>query len=137
MKPFLRTKALWVVAVLLALNAVFLVAQPGLAVPRGLAQYFLGPKLVRAEIVVRDGGEVRLYRVDQGRIRAVRPALNALTIVERDGTLVTVPVAQDADIAVGGRSVALRALRRGMVVITVRRTDAGDAPAETVLASRR
>jgi hypothetical protein len=134
MKAFLRTKAPWVVAVLLALNAVLLVAQPGLAVPRGLSQYFFGPKLVRAEVVMRDRGEVRLYRVDRGRIRSVRPALNAVTILERDSSLVTIPIAQDADVSLNGRTVALNALRRGMVVTTVRE---GDAPAETVLATRR
>ena len=134
MKAFLRTKAPWVVAVLLALNAVLLVAQPGLAVPRGLSQYFFGPKLVRAEVVMRDRGEVRLYRVDRGRIRSVRPALNAVTILERDSSLVTIPIAPDADVSLNGRTVALTALRRGMVVTTVRE---GDAPAETVLATRR
>lgn len=122
------------VAALLALNALLFVAQPGLAVPRGLAQYFFGPKLVRAEIVVRDAGEVRVYRVDRGRIRAVRPALNALTIIERDATVVTIPVAQDAEVTLGGRVVSLTALRRGMTVTTAR---LGDAPAETVLAARR
>ena len=129
-KSFLRTKALWIVVVLLALNAVLFAATPGLAVPRGLAQYFFGPKLVRAEIVMRDAGEVRLYRVDHGRIRAVRPAMGTLTIVERDASLVTIPIAADADVTLGGRTVVLSALRRGMVVTTVR---LGDEPAETVV----
>jgi hypothetical protein len=133
MKGFLRTKALWIAVALLALNAVLFAATPGLAVPRGLAQYFFGPKLVRAEVVVRDGGEVRLYRVDRGRVRTVRPALGTLTILERDGTLTPVPVAADADISLNGRTVLLRALRRNMVVTTVR---LGDEPAETVVASR-
>jgi len=132
-KGFLRSKALWVVAALLAVNAVLLGAAPGLAVPRGLSQYFFGPKLVRAEIVVRDAGEVRLYRVDRGRVRTVRPALNTVTVLERDGTLATVPVALDADVSVNGRPVLLRALRRNMVVTTVR---LGDQPAETVVATR-
>ena len=132
-KGFLRTKAMWIAVALLALNAVLFAAAPGLAVPRGLAQYFFGPKLVRAEVVVRDGGEVRLYRVDRGRIRAVRPAQGMLTVLERDGTLASVPVALDADISLNGRTVLLRALRRNMVVTTVR---LGDQPAETVVASR-
>jgi hypothetical protein len=130
---FLRTKALWIVAALLVLNAVLFAATPGLAVPRGLAQYFFGPKLVRAEVVVRDQGEVRLYRVDRGRIRAIRPALNTITVLERDGTLATVPIAPDADVSLNGRTVLLRALRRNMIVTTVR---LGDEPAETVVAAR-
>jgi hypothetical protein len=132
-KEFLRTKALWIVVVLLALNAVLFAAAPGLAVPRGLSQYFFGPKLVRAEIVVRDAGEVRLYRVDRGRIRTIRRGLGTLTVLERDGTVATVPIAPDADVSLNGRTVLLRALRRGMVVTTVR---LGDEPAETVVAAR-
>jgi hypothetical protein len=131
---FLRTKALWVVAVLLALNAILLFAAPGGAVPRGLSQYFFGPKLVRMEVVVRDGGAVRLYRVDRGRLRAMRPALGTITLLERDGTLAVIPVGDDADVTLGGRSVSLTALRRGMMVTTVRE---GDAPAELVQAHRR
>jgi hypothetical protein len=132
-KSFVRTKALWVVAALLALNALLFAAAPGLAVPRGLAQYFFGPKLVRAEIVMRDGGEVHLYRVDRGRIRAVRRAFNSLTIAERDGSVVTIPVALDADVTLNGRSVAFTALRRGMEVTTARLEE---EPAETVQARR-
>lgn len=132
MRP-LRTKALWVVAVLLALNAVLVSAQFAGAVPRGLSQYFFGPKLVRLEAVVREGGETKLYRVDKGRIRAVRPQLGTITLLERDGTLVVIPVAPDADIAINRRSVPLGALRRNMVVTTVRLED---APAELVLAHR-
>ena len=46
-----RSKALWVVAALLVVT-VLLAAQPGLA-PRSLGNYFFGPKLVRAEVVLR------------------------------------------------------------------------------------
>jgi hypothetical protein len=132
MRP-LRTKALWVVAVLLALNAVLLSAQFAGAVPRGLGQYFFGPKLVRMEVVIQEAGQSRLFRVDKGRIRAVRPALGTITVLERDGSLVVVPVAEDADVTLRGRSVPLNALRRNMVVTTVRE---GDEAAELVLAHR-
>ena len=131
---FLRTKALWVVAVLLVLNAVLLAAAPGGAVPRGLAQYFFGPKLVRMEVVMRDGGADRVYRIDKGRIRAIRPALGTITILERDGTLAVIPVAPDATVTLHGRLVTLNALRRNMTVTTVRE---GEAPAEQVQAHRR
>ena len=43
-----RSKGLWIVAALLAVNATLLVAQPGLALPGSLGNYFFGPKLVRA-----------------------------------------------------------------------------------------
>jgi hypothetical protein len=131
---FLRTKALWVVAVLLVLNALLLAAAPGGAVPRGLAQYFFGPKLVRMEVVMRDAGADRVYRIDKGRIRAIRPALGTITILERDGTLAVIPVAPDATVTLHGRLVTLNALRRNMTVTTVRE---GEAPAEQVQAHRR
>ena len=65
-----RSKALWVVAALLVVNAVLLAAQPGLALPRSLGNYFFGPKLVRAEVVLREGNTIHDYRIDRGVIRA-------------------------------------------------------------------
>lgn len=129
----LRSKALWAVAALLAVNAVLLAAQPGYALPRSLAAYFFGPKLVRAEIIVKEGGALRDYRVDRGHIRAIRG--RDVALLERDGTLVVVPVAADADVTINGRPVPLGALRKGMTATTVRE---GDAPASTVqVAGRR
>jgi hypothetical protein len=122
-------KALWIVAALLALNAVLFAAQPGLALPGSLADYFFGSKLVRAEVIVKDGAGLHDYRLDRGRIRAV--SAGSLTLVERDGTVVVVPVAADGDIRLNGRAVPLSVLRRGMTAVTVR--DAG-APASTVRA---
>ena len=129
---FLRTKVLWAIAALLALNAVLLAAAPGAALPRGLAAYLLGPKLVRAEVIVRDGGSLRDYILHQGRIRQIRPA--SLTLREADGTTVVVPVADTAHITLGGRTVPFGALRRGMVAMTAQE---GSAPAELVRAFRR
>ncbi len=127
-------KALWLVVALLALNAVLLAAAPGMAVPRGLAQYFFGPKLVRAEVVVWDAGTARLYRLDRGTLRARRPVLGTLTLLERDGTVTVIPVAEDADVTLNGRPVELSRLRRGMEVTIVRERD---EPAELVQARRR
>ena len=86
-----RSKGLWFVAALLAVNATLLVAQPGLALPGSLGNYFFGPKLVRAEVLVKDGGVLHDYRVDRGTIR--NKAGGTLTLLERDGTLVPIPVA--------------------------------------------
>lgn len=120
-------KAVWVLAALLALNAVLLAAQPGLALPRSLAGYFFGPKMIRAEVIVKDQGVLHDYRLDRGRVRAVAPG--SLTLFERDGTLVVVPVAGDAEVTLNGRVVPLSAVRRGMTATTVRD---GGAPASTV-----
>ena len=97
-----------------------------------LGNFFFGPKLVRAEVVMNEAGVVHDYRVDRGKIRALAPG--SLTLLEKDGTLVTVPVAAGADIRFEGLSVPFGRLRRGFVATTVRD---GAAPATTVVATRR
>ena len=127
-----RRTAVWAFAALLATNAVLLVAQPGLALPGSLGTYFFGPKLVRAEVLIKDGGVLHDYRIDRGVIRAKSDG--TLSVLERDGSLVTIPVAPAASITIGGRPATFSALRRQMVVTVIRD---GDAPATEVRASRR
>jgi hypothetical protein len=126
-----RRIAILGLAGLLAVNAVLLVTEPGLAVPRSLAQYFFGPKLVRADVVLRDGG-IREFRLDQGRL--LRQAGSSLLLREADGTVVAVPIAPDAEVRVNGRSGTLAELRRGMIVVTIRE---GGAAASDVRARSR
>ena len=115
-----RNKALWAVAVLLALNVVLVSAQlAGAAFPKGLGAYFLGPKMVRAEVILMEGGGLRDYRLDRGTIRD-RPVVGSLTLRERDGTVVTLPVAPDATITLNDRYTGFERLRRGMTVVVVR-----------------
>jgi hypothetical protein len=118
-------------AAAIALGVLALV-QTGAAGPSSLGTFFFGPKLVRAEVIMNDAGTIHDYRVDRGTIRA--NAQGNLTLLERDGTLVTVPVAPTADIRLGGASVPLGKLRRGFVATTVRD---GSAPASQVQATRR
>jgi hypothetical protein len=127
-----RTVAALALGALLALNATLLLVQPGLALPGSLAAWLLGPKMVKAEIVVKDGGTTYDYRIDQGRIRAVSSV--AVTLYERTGDVVTVPVSPGARVTLGGKTVLLTALKKGMRVQTVRN---GSAPADTVQAFRR
>ena len=127
-----RTVAVLVVAALLALNATLLLVQPGLALSGSLAAWLLGPKMVKAEIVVKDGGTTYDYRIDQGKIRAV--ATTSLTLYERTGELVTVPVSPGARVTLGGKTVLLTSLKKGMRAWTMRN---GSAPADTVQAFRR
>jgi len=113
-----------------AVSALALV-QGGAAGLNSLGSFFFGPKLVRAEVITNEGGVIHDYRVDRGRIRAVTSS--SLTLFERDGTLVTVPVAGTADVRLGGFSVPLTKLRRGFVATTVRD---GAASASIVQATR-
>lgn len=128
-----RSKALWSVAALLLVNAVLLVAQPGwAALPRSLGNYFFGPKLVRADVLVKDAGALRVYRVDRGIIRS--KAGGSLQLREGDATVVTIAVSPAAAITIGGQPASYSALRRGMVATVIRE---GDAPATEVRAQRR
>ena len=126
--------ALGAIAALLALNALLFVVQPGLALPRSLANYFSGNGLIRAEVVVRDAEGIHDWRLDQGRILRVMPVRGTLRIVEHDGRVVEAQVAPEARIELHGRPVLLPALRRGMRALIVRE---GDSPAVVVLAGRR
>ena len=123
--------AVWTVAALLALNAVLLAEGAGMALPGNLGNYLLGPRLVRAEVLVKDGGVLHDYRVDRGAIRG--KANGTLTLLERDGSLVPIAVAPTAAITIGGRPASYAALRRGMVATVIRD---GDAPATEVRATR-
>ena len=127
-----RTLFLAAFAALLALNAVLLLVQSGFALPGVLSSYLLGPKMVKAEIVLKDGAVLHDYRLDQGKIRAVGPS--SLTLWERTNELVTIPVSPTARVTLGGKTVSLATLRRGMRATTMRE---GSAPAISVQASKR
>jgi hypothetical protein len=92
-------------------------AATGAAGPINLGDYFFGAKLVRAEVIMFDGGAVHDYRVDRGKIRA--SGGGSLTLVEKDGTVVTIPVASTADIRYRGVTILLARLRRGMATTVV------------------
>ena len=123
--------AVWTAAALLALNAVLLAEGAGLALPPSLGAYFFGPKLVRAEVLVKDGGVLHDYRADRGVIRA--KSEGTLALLERDGSVVTIPIAPTASITINGIPAAFSALRRTMVATVIRD---GDAPAIEVRATR-
>jgi len=109
--------------------------QAGAAGPgASLGSYFFGPKLVRAEVVTNEAGTIHDYRVDRGKIQVVARASPSLTLLERDGTLVTVPVDPSANVTLNGVTVLFSRLRRGFTATTVRD---GSAAASIVQATRR
>jgi hypothetical protein len=103
--------------------AALALAQSGSAGPGELAKLLAGP-VVRAEVVVVEQGVVHDYRIDRGALRAV--GAGRVTLLERDGSTVVVPVAPDARIVLGRRVVSLPLLRRaiGRRVTTVRDREA-------------
>ncbi len=97
---------------------------------RALGEVFFGPNMARAEVVMVGRSGVRVFRIDQGRLLAVRP--EGLELLERDGSRYLIPVAPAAQVVVNGRSGGTADLVRGMNVITIRD---GDQPAEVVRAT--
>ena len=122
---------MWTLVGLLGVNGVLLLTEPGSALPYGLGEYFFGPRLVRADVLVRDGG-MREFRLDRGKVLRRAPA--SLTIREGDGTVVVVRVAPDAGIVLRGRPATLADIQPGMMVTTVRE---GTDPASEVLVGRK
>ena len=125
--------AVWTVAALLALNAVLLAEGAGMALPGSLGQL-----LLRAEARARGGarqGRRRPARLSHRPRRHPRRRPNGtLSLLERDGSLVAIPVAPTAAITIGGQPASFSALRRGMVATVIRD---GDAPATEVRATRQ
>jgi hypothetical protein len=101
--------------------------------PRQLADFFFGPHLARAEVViVMNGGQVHDYRIDRGRLtRLPARTPGSLELRELDGTVLVVPVAPTAQVTINGRPATLSQLGRGMIVTAVRD---GSSPAQQVLA---
>jgi hypothetical protein len=125
-----RRIVLLLVGLLLALNVALAVAQTTSALPSALSNKLLGPNMIRAEILWKAGGVQHDYLLDNGRIRNVTPS--SITIVEKDGKVLTLSVAVDAEVTFRGSPVPLVALRRGMKAVTYRD---GNAPAFRVEAS--
>ena len=93
--------------------------------------YFFGQNLVRADIAVVAQGSLHLFRIERGRVKAV--GVDSITVRERDGSSVDIPVSPTAIVRINGRPGTLGALRRRHVVTTIRD---GDNPASCVLATQ-
>ena len=133
MRRFLTTKTAWILCALLALNAFLLAAGPGFALVRPVANYVFGPKVVRAEVVVKEGSQLIALRVDRGRVRSVSDT--SLTMVQADNSAVTIPLSPATRVILpGGRGAPVSVLRRGTRVETER---VGDGPATVVRANRK
>jgi hypothetical protein len=103
---------------LVSLNLALWLAQGVFALPASLGSYFFGPKLVRAEVILKFNGVVHDYRVDRGKIRGISSA--SLTLLERDNTLVTLSVAPNVEVKLNGVPTSIGALRPRMTATAVR-----------------
>lgn len=116
------------VVALLAPAAAFALAR---TVPRPTASYLLGPRMIRAEILVKSkDGVVHDFWLDRGRLQR-RYSRSTLQIVERDGPR-AVKTASSARVTLNGKPSNLRTLRPGMQVVVAHDRD---LPADTVYAT--
>jgi hypothetical protein len=98
---------------------------------RILGRVFFGFSFVRAEVVFYQGATAHDYRIDAGRIVAVKQG-SSLTLLERDGTRQLIQIAPSTIVAANGQPVDQSALVRGETAVTIRD---GDGPASQVLLS--
>jgi hypothetical protein len=97
---------------------------------RVLGKSLFGGTLVRAEVLNYQAKTLHDYRIDEGRIVAVKPA--SITLAERDGSRQAIPTAASTLVTVGGQAVDPSVVVKGMTALTVRE---GDGPAEQIMLS--
>jgi len=101
-------------AVLVTLNVVLWFAAPGLALRKAIINQLFGPKMVRAEVLEKNGED---WHVDRGVITQVNSA--QVTLREADGRIQPIPIAATTKVIRLGRHLPLSALaRRWHVVVT-------------------
>lgn len=120
------------IAVLISAAAMAAPALAGHPMPAAVSTYLLGPKMIRAEIVVK-GSSTTLhdYRLDRGKLLK-RYTAGTLNLLERDGTKTPVKVAPGARVILNGLPSTLRRLRAGMQIAVAHDHD---LPADTVYAA--
>ena len=94
---------------------------------RALGELFFNKSMARAEVVAVRGGVVHDYRIDQGKVVAVRS--DSIQLLERDGTRQLIPVSPTAQVIVNGRFATLAGIPLRLNAITIRD---GDSPATSV-----
>ena len=96
---------------------------------RALGKVFFGATFVRAGVLFYLGKSAHDYRIDEGRIVAVK-AGSSITLLERDGTRQAIPVSSSTVVSANGQPVDQSALLKGQTAVTIRE---GDGPAEQIL----
>jgi hypothetical protein len=90
-----RRRFMIVLVTLVALNSFFWLAAGGAALTKSIIGQFFGNNMIRAEVLVQGpGGVTQDWRIDRGKITAI--AGTTITLLEKDGTLVPVPVDPNA-----------------------------------------
>jgi len=116
-----RRRFLALAAAILALNAFFWLAQSGFALPRAIINQFFGPNMVRAEVIVANGGSTQDWRIDRGVITAI--AGTTVTLRERDNTSVSLQLDPNARVQGPARIASVAQLRRRLRIVVYRQAD--------------
>jgi hypothetical protein len=98
---------------------------------RILGKAFFGATFVRAEVLFYQGGAAHDFRIDEGRIAAVKQN-SSLTLLERDGTSQAIQISAGTIVSANGQPVDQSSLVRGQTAVAIRD---GDGPASQVLLS--
>jgi hypothetical protein len=118
-----RKRFLLLAAVLVVANVSLWLVQGGFALPQALIDRFFGPRLVRAEVILAgQAGAADDFRIDRGVITSTSPG--SLVLQERDGTVVTIPVARGARVLGSALVRNVSQLRPPMRVLVVRKATA-------------
>jgi hypothetical protein len=134
-RTFLAAVAAIVLALVVTVAAFAAAPAPAPGPPttaRDLSLTYFSNSLVRAEVVSLVGHVEHDFRVDEGRVVAVRQ--NAITLLERDGTQQTIAIAPQTQIVGVGRLFVPGSVARGARVVAVRD---GGGPAQQIRPSAR
>jgi hypothetical protein len=110
-----RRRFLYLAATLVAVNSFFWLAQSGFALPGAIINQFFGGNLIRAEVLVASPTGTQDWRIDRGVITAI--AGTSITLREKDGTSVTLPVDPNARVQGPARFSNVALLRRRLRVV--------------------
>src|SRR6267154_763073 len=110
-----RRRFVHLAAVLVAVNSFFWLTQSGFAFPSAIINQFFGGNLIRAEVLVASPTGTEDWRIDRGVITAI--AGTSITLREKDGTSVTLPVDPNARVQGPARFSNVALLRRRLRVV--------------------
>jgi hypothetical protein len=101
-------------AVLVTLNVALFFAAPGLAIRQAIVKALFGPRMVRAEVIEKNGSD---WRLDRGVIKSVDDT--QVTLKEFDGRIQQIPLSSSTTVIRFGHQLPLSVLApRWHVLVT-------------------
>ena len=122
-----RRRFMYLAVAFVALSSYFGLAGGGMALSQAVISRFFGNSMVRAEVLVQNGGAVQDWRIDRGVITAISGS--SITVQERDGTSVTVQVSPTAQVQGPYKFATVPQLKRRLRVVLYHQAN---LPAELV-----